>query len=147
MNTVNAARLALAAEPGPVLSSAPISAGGQLPQKFTYAVCIDAEIALADTRLRAHVNTAAATRGRDANDDIVLEGEQQRGVRGLDAQVPGRHGDDLPSHGARRALGTRERVRWRQVEHRGRDVGGGLLLLRRGPGAVIGRVLRARSGR
>jgi len=52
----------------------------------------------------------AATRGGDAEDDIVLEAEPQRGIRGLDTRNLGSHGEDVPAHRARRALGALLRV-------------------------------------
>src|SRR5450759_1320272 len=64
-NIVDAGALDIAVAPGLVLPSASISAGGQLLDKFAYALGVDAEVALADARQRAHVDAAAASRGRE----------------------------------------------------------------------------------
>jgi hypothetical protein len=114
-------------------------------QVVAHALRVDAEVAAADAREGAHVDAAAGTLRGDADDDVVLEAEQQRRRGGLDAHLRRRDGDDVPAHRTRDALRALERLRRRHVEQQRCDVRIAFALP--GRGAVLGRIRRPRAQR
>src|SRR5712692_8476257 len=114
----------------------PASSRSKRLQISAHAFRVGAEVAAAHTRQRPYVHAAPRAIRRDADRDVVLEAEQQRGRCRLDAPLLGVARDDVPAHGARRGERALERRRRRHLEPGGRDVGVAYLLLRGGLGTV-----------
>ena len=62
-----------------------------------YAFGVGADIAHAHAREGADIEPAAGSPGADANHDVILEAEPERGAGRLDAALLGNSGDDLPA--------------------------------------------------
>src|SRR4029453_17783170 len=66
-----------------------------------YARGILAQVTLADTRERTHINTTARCGGGDSNNNVVLEAEPRRRVRCFDPSLGWKRGNNVPTKGAR----------------------------------------------
>src|SRR6185437_2919670 len=75
--------------------------GVDLAQVGANASRVLSEIAFPQARFGAHVDAAASPRGRNADDDVVLEAEPPRRVGRFDSAFRRHARVDLPTHVAR----------------------------------------------
>jgi hypothetical protein len=83
-------------------------------KEFLNARCVRADVASADSRLRAHVDAAARARRRDAHHHVVLEAEPARSRHRFDAAGVLIGGAHLEAHRVHRGERARERLRGRR---------------------------------
>src|SRR6185312_720188 len=109
---------------------------------------IDAEITPSLPAFRAHIDAAAGTIGRHANDDVVGEAHEGRALIGVDAPLRRIAADNGPAgHALRRGERPRKGlVGWQRCFHRA-EIGIALLLQRRGLLVVVADVALLSSAR